>query len=282
MISTRLTNKGNAGTFFRLARKLVTIALNPKALSLHVAAKREALRQEELNTLWRDQDYILGHIASCTKSFYEANKGVTELEHQVGRYLNMRAICNEITASGLTGDVVEFGTWQGLGLILLGQSFSTDRTRRKLIGIDSYEGLPESSTIWRKGEFSNTSVESVRTNIARRVAGTDHLSVELIKGWFSDKSVRERLYATCTELTLVHFDADLASSTTQALALVTPYLVDRKKSVYFLFDDWGCHPDEVPDAFLSWLAAEGPALKLQAHKLSSTRFTRYYKITFDR
>ena len=110
---------------------------------------------------------------------------------------------------------------------------------------------------------------------------TDFLSVELIKGWFSDKTVREKLTSICKEITIVHFDADLGSSTTQALYLIEPYLLNRTRPIYFLFDDWGCHPDEVPDAFLTWLSSVSKTFNLEAHKVFSTRFTRYYKITLS-
>ena len=58
------------------------------------------------------------------------------------------------------------------------------------------------------------------------------------------------------------------------------YLIERKEPIYFLFDDWGCHPDEVPEAFYSWLEQSTIAFKVHAEKLSSTRFTRYYRLTF--
>ena len=276
--SESISKSGFASLLFR---KLKTLLSNPRTLMRYVNAKYEALYQARLNSLWSQQDYVLSNIGLCDKAFYEANKSVTEIEHQVGRYLNMKNICEEIVATGLEGDVVEFGTWQGLGLILLSRCFSGDRTRRKLIGIDSFEGLPESSTVWRKGTFSNTSIEEVKRNTESKMGPNDRLSVELIKGWFSDRAVEEELSALCKEIALVHFDADLGSSTTQALALIQPYLINRTKPVYFLFDDWGCHPDEVPDAFLNWLSGARATLSLQAHKLCSTRFTRYYKITFN-
>jgi hypothetical protein len=65
--------------------------------------------------------------------------------------------------------------------------------------------------------------------------------------------VGKHLYSTCKEIALIHCDADLGSSTTQALALIEPYLAYRIKPIYLFFDNWGCHLDEVPDAFLIWL-----------------------------
>jgi hypothetical protein len=104
---------------------------------------------------------------------------------------------------------------------------------------------------------------------------------KLIKGWFNQKSVHNNIYSSTNKLCLIHFDADLGYSTNLALKIIEPYLKNRSEPIFFLFDDWGCHPDEVPDAFLSWLQKASLKYKFQAHKISSTRFTRNYKITFD-
>jgi Macrocin-O-methyltransferase (TylF) len=222
----------------------------------------------------------LNKILSATHKLYDENKNIIELEHQVGRFLNIREICKEISATGLEGDVLEFGSWQGLGLILRSHCFLGDKSRRKLIGIDSFEGLPETSTMWVKGDFDNTSIELARKNIQAKMNPAENLSFELIQGWFSDTHVLTDLLKISNNIMLIHFDADLGISTVQALALVETYLINRKKPLYFLFDDWGCHPDEVPDTFLSWLDLAGKRLNLRADKIYSTRYTRYYKISF--
>ena len=41
---------------------------------------------------------------------------------------------------------MEFGTWQGQGLRLFDLALNK-KIKKKMIGIDSFEGLPESSTI---------------------------------------------------------------------------------------------------------------------------------------
>jgi len=81
---------------------------------------------------------------------------------------------------------------------------------------------------------------------------------------------------------LVHFDADLASSTTDALRIIEPYLVERVQPMFFLFDDWGCHQDEVPEAFLAWLEYAKPKFGIRAEKLYTTNLTRYYRISLKK
>ena len=223
---------------------------------------RRQLSRRYLNSRWRDRDYVITHLKEITPAFYEKYKDVQEIEHQAGRYLNMLAIAKDV----YPGDIVEFGTYQGLGIAMMSQAFG----ERLYIGIDSFTGLPESSTIWRKGWFDDTSREST-------AAWLQDLGVyfHLIKGNFSDPNVKRDLATIAKNVALVHFDADLGSSTLQALILVEPYIT-AGRPIYFLFDDWGVHPDEVPDVFHVWAAAHP---KIKAEKISSTRFTRYYRIT---
>jgi hypothetical protein len=80
---------------------------------------------------------------------------------------------------------------------------------------------------------------------------------------------------------VVHFDADLGSSTTEALAITERMMLGKINEAYFLFDDWGCHPDEVPDSFYGWLHQDRKALKITATRICSTRYTRYFKMEFN-
>jgi hypothetical protein len=101
----------------------------------------------------------------------------------------------------------------------------------------------------------------------------------LIVGRFDSKHVKEMLIQH-KNIALFHFDADLGSSTLEALSLAETYLSDRTKPIYYLFDDWGIHPDEVPDAFNTWYSKSKAKYGINATKISSTRFTRYYRIDF--
>lgn len=256
-----------------------------KRLVNRIAKKIEHLtnnvsEKDRLNSLWSNMEYFI-NSKDYNSEFLALNKNVQEVEHQVGRFLNMKAIVEEIKINSVPGDFVEFGTWQGNSLIYFARLLNPDYQDRKLVGIDSFEGLPHDSTIWGKGLFSNTELNFVMDNVIKySPPNLDPKNLLLIKGWFSDEAVRMELQTNVKNVALVHFDADLRSSTETALRLIEPYLLNRNKPMYFLFDDWGCHPDEVPDAFLEWLEEYGKKKFVKATKLTSTRFTRYYKLTF--
>jgi hypothetical protein len=239
-------------------------------------------KEYKLNQRWTDMDYIL-KFTDFNSEFLKENKHVIEIEHQVGRFLNMQKIIQELDGHdyNIKGDIVEFGTWQGLGLIYFARLLGSNPNKRRLIGIDSFEGLPHDSTIWKKGDFANTELNFVASNFFRYVPKSfDSDFFFLIKGWFSDLNVKKQLHNQVKEISLVHFDADLYTSTKEALILIEPYLKYRIDPIYFLFDDWGCHQNEVPDAFYEWLEDLKSRQKVTIIKLSTTKLTRYYKLVF--
>jgi hypothetical protein len=233
--------------------------------------------ERRTNRRWSNQDYILEKIELADFSIIAKYANCPEVEHQIGRYANMKAVIAEIERDNIPGDIVEFGTWQGLGIILLSRLFNSHGTTRKFVGIDSFEGLPETSTIWREGQFNDTNYNFAYENISKHKASGWDFS--LIKGWFDDPLVANQLYQAVNDVALVHFDADLKSSTTQALKIIETYLKTISHPIFFLFDDWGCHPDEVPDAFFEWLDTACLKYNIYVTKISSTKYARYYKIS---
>jgi hypothetical protein len=72
----------------------------------------------------------------------------------------------------------------------------------------------------------------------------------------------------------------LGKSTEEALKVAENYLkmAKPKTPFYFLFDDWGCHPEEVPDAFHEWLQNFKKSNNANFTKVCSTKLTRYYRV----
>jgi hypothetical protein len=235
-----------------------------------------------LNNHWTDINFIL-KSNNFNENYLNQNLHIQEIEHQIGRFLNMKKIIEDIeneVNNFNSGDIIEFGTWQGLGLIYFARLLESNPNNRKLIGIDSFEGLPHSSTIWKKGDFSNTELQLVKSNIINHAPKEfDANNIILIKGWFNDEKVKNALYNNTSNVSLIHFDADLYSSTKQALQLIEPLILNSKNPIYLLFDDWGCHQAEVPDAFYEWIEKIKLKTNFTIEKISNTKYTRYYKLT---
>lgn len=241
-------------------------------------------KQNKINNEWKRLDTIIKNLKEIEDldKYYHEYKHIPQIEHQVGRFKNMLEIVKKLTPKNIT--IVEFGTWQGLGILMLDLAFSLsghtiqDNSNCTFVGVDTFSGLPESSSIWTQGQFNDTSIHLCEMNIKKWINPASQF--ELISGRFNDTKIKQRL-DNFSNFTLFHFDADLGSSTKEALYVAERLLNKKQKSVYFLFDDWGCHPDEVPDAFHNWYLEIKNDLNLSVTKISSTKYTRYYRIDFN-
>lgn len=121
------------------------------------------------------------------------------------------------------GWAVEFGVGKGESLAMIANFLP-------VVGFDSFEGLPED---WRpefpKGAFRHPQPSPIP-------------GATIVPGWFEDTVVD---YDWPDRLALVHFDADLYSSTDTALRSIEWYL---HEGTFIVFDEWhgydGCEDHE--------------------------------------
>jgi hypothetical protein len=119
---------------------------------------------------------------------------------------------------------LEFGVAQGWSMTAMSQCYGNPESR--FIGFDSFVGLPENWLMHSKGAFSTQGQEPT-LNDPR---------VSFVKGWFQNTvpPALDALKVPSTHAVVVHFDADLYSSTLFLLTM----LWSRIESYYFLFDDF--------------------------------------------
>jgi hypothetical protein len=121
-------------------------------------------------------------------------------------------------------DYFEFGVAHGKSIAEMARLFSHDSAR--FYGFDSFEGLPEKWLMHDVGAFTSHGV----------LPNMHDKRVEFVKGWFQN-SVPEFLggfQKDPSRPTLIHFDADLYSSTLFLLAT----LWSKFDSYYFVMDDF--------------------------------------------
>ena len=163
-------------------------------------------------------------------------------------------------------------------MIALERAFSRESySNLTYVGVDTFKGLPESSTIWQKGYFSDTTYDQCHSNSCRNMG--PKAEIKLIQSNFVDLS-NNITFNQLNNIRVFHFDADLGNSTKEALEIAESYLKKTKpnSALYFLFDDWGCHPEEVPDTFYEWLENFNKSSTADFIKVASTNFTRYYRV----
>jgi O-methyltransferase len=123
--------------------------------------------------------------------------------------------------------LIEFGVREGYSIKYFAQRNTNDKSR--FFGLDSFEGLPEAWGTVPKGTF-DTKGKTPTTNDDR---------ISYIKGWFQD--TWELLFAEVSKIDkhalVVHYDADLYSSTLFALAKIDSLKVDY----YAIFDEFAGH-----------------------------------------
>lgn len=114
----------------------------------------------------------------------------------------------------LVGSAVEFGVGSGTSTRLIARHMP-------VVGFDSGQGLPED---WRP-EFLKYSLAYEIPEVWNAVT---------VKGWFAD-TLPGFDFEILGFIGLVHFDADLYSSTATALKYIGPYL---RPGCCLVFDEW--------------------------------------------
>jgi O-methyltransferase len=135
------------------------------------------------------------------------------------------------------GDYLEFGVSRGTSVALVFKALQEHRMKDvRLIGFDSFKGLPEQADEegWRAGEYRSTE-KVTRQYLASR--DVDMGRVVLVNGWFSDTLNDEtRKRYSIGQARLIMIDCDIYSSSKEALEFCLPHIAD---TAAIIFDDWG-------------------------------------------
>ncbi len=149
---------------------------------------------------------------------------------QVKRYQSRQDMWDDGIASFASEKPItylEFGVWKGESISHISNKFMNPKNR--FFGFDSFIGLPEQ---W---ETMTGVVSPEHFNVAGATPKTDDSRVEFITGWFQNSvsPFIDNLHLNESQL-IVHFDADLYSSTLYCL-----FQIDRIKVPYLaIFDEF--------------------------------------------
>ncbi|MEX0742160.1 MAG: class I SAM-dependent methyltransferase, partial [Phycisphaeraceae bacterium] len=118
---------------------------------------------------------------------------------------------------------LEFGVYRGVTL----NHVAARRPEQTLYGFDSFEGLPESWGIWRKGAFDTRGqLPKVRPN------------VRLIKGWF-DETLPAFVAEHRQRCSFVHVDSDIYSSARTVFQTLSEQI---RPGTVIVFDEYFGYP----------------------------------------
>lgn len=134
-------------------------------------------------------------------------------------------VLRKVLADGVEGWAIEFGVYSGHSLAIIADHMP-------VIGLDSFEGLPED---WRpgfpKGKFDLSEAPGIR-------AGFPPPNAMIIPGWFKDTVPLLSIWGM-PPFGLVHIDCDLYSSTVTALEGVLPFI---EPGTVIVFDEFDGYP----------------------------------------
>jgi hypothetical protein len=150
---------------------------------------------------------------------------------------------------------LEFGVWEGYSMKHFSRALTHPNSR--FVGFDSFEGLPSDWGAMPQGTFTT----------GGRVPQIDDARVEFVVGWFQntvEPALDRILSSRETGSIVVHFDADLYSSTLFLLAV----LHGRIDSYRMLFDEFPGHECR---ALFDFVQAFGCRVTFEAYTLGPTR-----------
>jgi tetratricopeptide (TPR) repeat protein len=142
----------------------------------------------------------------------------------VDQHADLYDVAGQTIGSEMPVTLLEFGVAHGKSMGMFVERFTNPNSR--FVGFDSFVGLPEAWRMHQAGAFSNKGVPPA---IADK-------RVSFVKGWFQNTVPS---YLDCFKLDpaqtyLIHFDADLYSSTLFLLSSLWP----RIPEYYFIMDDF--------------------------------------------
>ena len=137
------------------------------------------------------------------------------------------------------GDYFEFGVCHGTSVICMYEALCKQNLDHvRLIGFDSFEGLPESAAVdddgnWCPGLFKSE-FEFTHSNLIKHNVDMDR--VDLVKGFYSE-TLNNNIFNKykIKKPSIIMIDCDMYLSAKEALTFIAPLIQDR---AFIFFDDW--------------------------------------------
>ena len=144
-------------------------------------------------------------------------------------------------------DFIEFGSYEGRSVNYFAKKFIN--TESTFVGFDSFEGLPNTDfhLKYKKGMFNNSG----------NIPVINDSRIKFVKGYFSEikNDIKDEI-SKSKNLKLIHFDADIYSSTLLAL-----FLCADQENYFCIFDEFG---DDEARALYHYLQANNSSVEFIA------------------
>lgn len=257
-----------------LVKRIKDVLLKWKPIHQLYLAKRNFIRARKHS--WRQMEMIYKY-EDLRPEYYHIIRSHNdrELEHQIGRLTNWKSIIHELP--DMDGDMVEFGSWRGFSLLWL--AYLMERKgiyNKKLVGVDSFSGIPYKEGAFEKYAFSDTSIKRCARNVygSKKLYEATKRNIIIGKYFYHEKEGIHSFFQKhgIRKLCFVHVDCDVSKSAEEIFDLLTSkdLLADR---VFMLFDDYGCDSN-ISTSIDEFMARMKNSWQVSLH--SSTNLTRNY------
>jgi len=134
------------------------------------------------------------------------------------------------------GTCLEFGVYVGWSYMVQVNAILKDYPNTKLIGFDSWEGLPEETAdVWFPERHGKGKFKTSKDVVLKQLGDlANDPRFKLVDGFFKDSLTKE-LQDSIKDLIYVNIDVDIHSSTVEVLEFIRPLL---RPGVTIYFDDW--------------------------------------------
>ena len=160
------------------------------------------------------------------------------------RLNNIENLALKCISNKIKGDFIEAGIWKGGAIALMTGILNITKTdNRRVIGVDSFEGIPPAKPEIYPADLAHIGCENIEilaNNSIEEVYGylerlglLRNNNVRLIKGWFCD--ALPLLVNSTPSFALVRLDGDTYESTIQCLENLEPCTT---KGGYIIVDDY--------------------------------------------
>jgi O-methyltransferase len=235
-----------ADLYCELLKRALTRAIAAKPRERHTLKARFPPKRLVLGALQRvlaRWNLEMVRVINCDESDYmesgdSASNRAEDAESMVGlmQFNTMQTLIQKVIRSGVPGDLLEAGVWRGgISIFMKGVLDAHGDQTRKVWVVDSFRGLPDLDRVedqgaswWSRGDMA-VPEDVVRANFVRYGLLDDR--VRFLKGYFCDSLPN----APISQLALLRIDADLYTSTMDALTHLYPKL---SNGGYCVVDDY--------------------------------------------
>lgn len=186
-------------------------------------------------------DYPNGYGTVWFDKCYEV---LVNVEHEYVEHL-----LQEVKDSGIIGDLVEFGIFQGAWLNRFFDMTNRVGLDRMIWGFDSFAGLSKphekyDGPFWKEGMYAAS-----RAEVEERIRANERPRIRLVEGFFRE-SLKTNEAQSLGRVCFARIDCDIYEPALDCLTFLTNRLSD---GAILVFDDWSLWVVGETRAFFEWV-----------------------------